>query len=84
MDVDRTRARFTPRTCFRCGAAGHLARDCPTPSDVRHADILDEVVRQLGDDLLGELFARLSTTAGLPAEPDAGDAEPEGFPDLAE
>jgi hypothetical protein len=66
-------------------AAGHIARDCPVTSDVRHADVLDEVVRQLGDDLLDELFARLSTSASLPAESADGDEmEPAGFPRPAE
>jgi hypothetical protein len=48
-------------------------------------DILNEVVRQLGDDLLDELFTRLSTSASLPAESVDGDEmEPVGFPRLAE
>jgi hypothetical protein len=85
MDVDRARARPFPCTCFRCRAAGHLARKCPVPSDVRHADVLDEVIRQLGDDLLEELFARLSTSASLPAESVDGDEmKPVGFPRPAE
>jgi hypothetical protein len=85
MDVDRTRARTFTRSCFWCGAAGHIAQDCMVTSDVWHADILDEVVRQLGDDLLNELFARLSTSASLPAESADGDEmEPAGFPRPAE
>jgi hypothetical protein len=47
-------------------------------------DILDEVIRQLGDDLLDKLFAHLSTTALLPAELDDREMEPAGFPSLAE
>jgi hypothetical protein len=81
MDVDRARTCLFPRTCFRCGAAGHLARECPVTSDIRHMDVLDEVVRQLGDDLLDELFAHLSTSASLPAESVDGDeTDPAGFP----
>jgi hypothetical protein len=50
-----------------------------------HADVLDEVVRQLGDDLLEELFTRLSTSTSLPAESVDGDEmEPAGFPRPAE
>jgi hypothetical protein len=85
MDVDRARTRPFPRTCFWCGAAGHLARECPVPTDVQHTDVLDEVVRQLGDDLLDELFAWLSTSASLPAKSVDGDEmKSAGFPRLAE
>lgn len=69
MDVDRTRARpMVRRTCYRCGDPGHVVRDCPVPHDVRSFDVLDEVVRQLGNELLEELVARLATTGDLPAE----------------
>jgi hypothetical protein len=61
MDVDRTQMHTFPRSCFRCRAAGHLACKCPVTSDIRHTDVLDKVIRQLGDDLLDELFARLAT-----------------------
>jgi hypothetical protein len=48
-------------------------------------DVLDEVVRQLGDDRLDELFAQLSTSASLPAESVDGDEmELAGFPRPAE
>jgi hypothetical protein len=44
-------------------------------------DVLDEVVRQLADNLLDELFAQLSTSASLLAESADGDEmEPAGFP----
>ncbi|CAK5274530.1 unnamed protein product [Mycena citricolor] len=66
MEIDRTRARSSVRrTCFWCGSPGHLARDCPTPADVRHTNVLDEVINQLGSDLLAELVARLATTAAV-------------------
>ena len=55
------------RTCYRCGDPGHVVRDCPVPHDVRSFDVLDEVVRQLGSELLEELVARLATSGGLPA-----------------
>jgi hypothetical protein len=85
MDVDRAWTRLFLRTCFRCGAARHLARECPVPADVRHTDVLDEVVRQLGDDLLDELFARLSTSTLILAESVDGDEmELTGFPRPAE
>jgi hypothetical protein len=54
-------------------------------SDVRHTDVLNEVVCQLGDDLLDELFAHLSSSASLPAESVDGDeTDPVGFPHSAE
>jgi hypothetical protein len=79
MDVDRTRARGTiRRTCYRCGDPGHVVRDCPVPHDIRSFDVLDEIVRQLGNELLEELVARLATTGGQPEE--AGEPEEEqGF-----
>jgi len=81
MDVDRARARTSlPRTCYRRGAAGHLARDCTAPADVRSTDVIDEVIRQLGDDLLDELVARLRTSDDLPAEPQVNEVPPVDFP----
>jgi hypothetical protein len=84
MDVDRTQMHVFPCTCFRCGAVGHLIRECPVMSDIRHTDVLNEVVRQLGEDLLNELFAYLATTASLPTESADEDADPAGFPSPAE
>jgi hypothetical protein len=46
-------------------------------------DILDEVVRQLGDNLLDELFAHLATTASLLAESIDEDVDLAGFPSPA-
>ena len=63
MDVDRARARTgTRRGCYRCGDPNHFARDCTAPVDVRSADVLDEVIQQLGDKMLEELLARLAST----------------------
>jgi Zinc knuckle len=71
MDVDRTRARGTPRRgCFRCGDPNHFARDCTTPVDIRSADVLDEVIRQLDGDMLEELVARLATTEAATDAPE--------------
>jgi hypothetical protein len=53
-------------------------------SDVYHTDVLDEVVRQLGDNLFDELFTHLSTTASLPVELINEDADLIGFPSPAE
>jgi hypothetical protein len=48
-------------------------------------DVLDEVVRQLRDDLLNQLFARLSTSASLSVElVDGNEMDPVGFPNSAE
>jgi hypothetical protein len=58
-------------------------RECPVTSDVWHTDVLDEVICQLGDDLLDELFAHLATSASLPAESADEDTDP-GFPPSAE
>ncbi|CAK5267875.1 unnamed protein product [Mycena citricolor] len=66
MELDWTRLRGDIcRTCFRCGSPGHLARDCPTPADICHTDVLDEVINQLGSELLSELVAQVATTAAV-------------------
>jgi hypothetical protein len=85
MDVDRARMRPFPCTCFRCGAAGHLAHECPITSDIWYTDVLNKVVHQLRDDLLDELFAPLSTSALLPAKSVDGDeTDQTGFSHSAE
>jgi hypothetical protein len=84
MDVGWTRMCAFPCTCFQCGAAGHLVCECPVTFDIWHMDVLDKVIRQLGDDLRDELFTRLSTTASLLAELIDRDMDPTGFPSPAE
>jgi hypothetical protein len=53
------------------------------PHYVRHTDVLDEIIRQLGDNL-NELFACLATTALLPAELINKDTDLVGFLSPAE
>ena len=74
MDVDRARTQNLPR---HCGEPGHLARDCPTPANIRSLDVVDEVIQQLGGDLLEELVARLATTQAV--EERATSVETEDF-----
>ncbi|KAJ7253009.1 hypothetical protein B0H12DRAFT_1293317 [Mycena haematopus] len=76
MDIDGTRVPRNPRRgCFRCGDPNHFARDCTVPVDVRATDVLDEVIQQLGGDMLEELMARLAS-ADVAAE-HAGNVEAE-------
>jgi hypothetical protein len=84
MDVNQTQSCAFPHTCFWCRAAGHIVRECPVASDVWHTDVLDEVVHQLGDNLLDKLFACLAATALLLAESIDEDGDPVGFPSPAE
>ncbi|CAK5267698.1 unnamed protein product [Mycena citricolor] len=76
MEIDQTRARSSVCcTCFQCGSPGHLARDCLTP-----ANVLDEVINQLGSNLLAELVARLATTAAIEEhEAEIADKLEQGF-----
>jgi hypothetical protein len=83
MDVHRIWAHTFPCTCFCSGAARHLARECPVMSNIQHTKILDDIVHQLGDDLLDELFACLSTITLLPAEFIDIEMDPMGFPSPA-
>ena len=79
MDIDRARSTAGPRrNCFQCGEPGHIARDCPRSADVRVTDVLDEVARQLGGDLLEELVARVTMAMSLPSESDP-EQDPEDF-----
>ncbi|KAF7358796.1 Reverse transcriptase-RNase H-integrase [Mycena sanguinolenta] len=79
MDVDRMCACFGsgPHHCYRCGEPGHLANACTAPADIHVTDVLDEVIHQLGGDLLEELVAYV-TTSGSVLESDMPEA-PEGF-----
>jgi hypothetical protein len=83
MDINQTWTCVFPCTCFWCRAAGHLVRECPVTSDIWHRDVLDEVIHQLGDNILNELFNRLATTTSLPVESTDEDADPTGFPSPA-
>ncbi|KAF7372853.1 Reverse transcriptase-RNase H-integrase [Mycena sanguinolenta] len=67
MDVDCTHACFGsgPQRCYRCGEPGHLANACTAPADVRVTDVLDEVIHQLGGDLLEELVVHVTTSSSV-------------------
>lgn len=76
MDIDRTNAaRRPPTTCYRCGATGHLQRDCPRAFDVRHMSVA-ELQEQLEFLLARE--AEAEETAGAAPEAEAQEDE-EGF-----
>ncbi len=65
-----TSPRHVPhRGCFCCGDANHFAQDCPAPADIRMTDVLDEVIHQLGGEMLEELVARIATTEALTDDP---------------
>src|SRR5258707_13458783 len=42
VDLDRTKSKNPPRTCYNCNKLGHIARNCPEPHthQVRNADPL--------------------------------------------
>lgn len=86
MDVDRTRARQPPpRVCFRCGQPGHMARGCPLSADVRHLDLVQELIHQVSVDDLEQALALAKDHEALAAQADAdADADLEDFPPSSE
>jgi hypothetical protein len=56
IDVDQTRAHPFPCTCFRCGAVGHLTRECSVMSNIWHTDFLTRLFVIMNH--LGSTFSR--------------------------
>ena len=36
MDINASKAKQLPQTCYRCGQTGHVSRECSKRFDVRH------------------------------------------------
>jgi hypothetical protein len=51
MDIDASRAKQTPQSCYRCAKTGHIAKDCPLRFDIRHMTFEER------DTLLEDLMA---------------------------
>ena len=49
MDIDASKAKQLPQTCYRCSQTGHVSRECPKRFDVRHmtTDERDELLMNL-------------------------------------
>lgn len=81
MDVDATRhKKSVPLTCYRCGAPGHLANNCPKRFDVRV--LADSLSPEEQEEFLQEIFARrdaVQTTELVEAEVEVEEKSEQGF-----
>ena len=81
MEVDATRhKKSVPLTCYRCGAPGHLANNCPKRFDVRV--LADSLSPEEQEELLQEIFARkdaVQTTELVESEVEVEEKLEQGF-----